>query len=633
MTMLEFKEQVEDQIRRWLLERGIDVEGIPLEKPPLEKFGELSTSLPFLLAKRMRKAPQEIACEMASFLDPSGLIEGIEAAPPGYVNFYVNLEELAERTISSALKEVVDYGRMNIGRGRKVQVEHTSVNPNKALHIGHARNVVLGEALSRLLAFVGYEPETISYIDDTGTQIADIVLGFMHLGFDPEKEVEAFDQYCGDEVYVKVTEMLIGSPELMEKRSEIIGKIDEGGNEVARFAEEIANRVLMRQLATCWRLGAEYDALVWESEVLRSRLWDQAFQVLKKTDLIGYETDGRLEGCWVVRLSSFPRYEAETDEVLIKSDGTTTYVAKDISNAMWKLGFLSSHFKYYVYTKQPSGKTLWSTGREGEDKSFGSAEMSINVIDVRQSRLQDLIRLVLIGLYGDEMGQRYIHYSYEVVSLSKDTAEQFLGIMPEEEFIHMSGRKGLYVNVDPFLDMMSKVALKESAKRNPDLSEEEMWEIGERIALAALKYPLLATDRDKIVIFDSDKALDISEESGPYILYGYARAYRVLEKAEEMPTLKDLLPERFVHEEEIGLLKAIAEFPSTIKEAAESMNVKALARYMYDLTILFNRFYEKQPILWADKEEREARLLLVSAYTQTMRNLGYILSIPLVERM
>ncbi len=631
--MLEFKERVEDQIGKWLLERGMGEVDIPLEKPPLERFGELSTSLPFALAKRMHGTPGEIARDMASYLKPSGLIERIEAASPGYVNFYVNLEELAKRTIESALRGGVNYGRMKVGGGRKVQVEHTSVNPNKALHIGHARNVVLGVALSKLLAYVGYNLETISYIDDTGTQIADIILGFMHFDFDPEKAVEAFDQYCGDEVYVKVTGMLRDSLELMEKRSEIIGKIDEGGNEVAEFAKKIADRVLMRQLATCWRLGAEYDAIVWESDVLRSRLWEKAFQELKKTDLICYEAEGKLKGCWVVRLSRFPRYEAETDEVLIKSDGTTTYVAKDIANAMWKLGILPSPFKYNMYTTQPSGKTLWSTGREGEDRPFGSADLSINVIDVRQKRLQDVIKLVLSSLCGEEIGQRYIHYAYEVVSLSKGTAEEFLGIVPEEEFIHMSGRKGIYVNIDPALDMMKEVAIEESAKRNPDLPMDETWEIGERIALAALKYPLLAMDRDKIVIFDADKALDISEESGSYILYGYARAMRVLEKAGEMPHLEDLAPEMMVHDEEIGLLKGIAEFPSWVKEAAVSMNVKVLARYMYDLTILFNRFYERQPILRAEKEKRETRLLLVSAYTQTMRNLGHILAIPLVERM
>ncbi|MFQ5712157.1 MAG: arginine--tRNA ligase [Candidatus Geothermarchaeales archaeon] len=634
MPLLRFREEVEAQLREWLRGKGISVDEIPLERPPHRKFGDLATALPFTLAKRLKKRPMDIAEEMASSMEPKGLIKRVEAAPPGYVNFFIDFEGMARLTVSQALTEKERFGHTPLGVGLKVQVEHTSVNPNKAIHIGHARNVALGTALANLLRFAGYEVEVANYIDDTGTQIADIVLGFLRLGFDPEKPDVKFDQYCGDEVYVKVTKTLEDSSELMDLRSDISRKIDEGGNEVADFAKKIAKRVLREQLATCWRLGAEYDILIWESDILRSKLWDKAFEEIKRTNLVRYESDGRHVGCWVVKLTDVHERITEEDKVLIKSDGAKTYVAKDIPLAMWKLGKLPSTLKYRLYLTQPSGRPLWSTAMEGEEKPFGSANMAINVIGSEQSLLQQLIRLILSSLHGGEVGERYIHHAYEAVSLSRDTVEKYLGLLVDREFLHMSGRRGVYINVDPMLDLLKEKAMSESRVRNPHLSEREADEIGEKIAVSSLKYPLLSLDRDKMVIFDVDRALNVAEESGSYILYGYARAQRMLEKAKTVSMHQDFDAKLLLNEEERRLVEMIAEFPLIVSDATENLNVKPLARYMFSLTLQFNKFYESCPVLSAEREDlRKNRLLLVKAYTQTIENLSRILALPLLARM
>ena len=634
MSLLELRQEIEKLLRDWLKEKDLKVDKIPISKPPKKEFGEFSTTLPFRLSGQLNKAPFEIAREIVREIKPSGLIEKIVAVAPGYVNFYANFNNLAKRTIELLIEQNSNFGRLDIGKGKKVQVEYTSVNPNKALHIGHARNVCLGAALANILEFAGYKVERVNYINDAGSQMAEIMLGFLELGFPLEKENVRFDQYCGDEVYVKVSRLIEKDERLAEKKKEVARKIEEVGSEVHKKTREIAERVLREQLKTCWRLHAEFDVLVWETDILGVELWEKAFELLKNSDLVVYETEGPNKGCWVVKLTKTQKYSSETDKVLVRSDGTKTYVAKDISFAMWKLGLLPSPFKYKLFVTQPSGRKLWTTVLEnGESKNFGNADVVINVIDIRQRRLQDTIKIVLSSIYGEEYGQRYIHYGYEVVSLSKRTMERYLGAVTNRKFEHMSGRRGIYINVDPMLDFMKKKAKEESKKRNPNLSEEEIEKIAEKIAVASLKYPLLSADLDKIVIFDVDRALDITEESGSYILYGYARAKRILEKAQTDVDMKEFDPRMLKETEEKELIRLISSFPLVIKECAENLQIKPLAKFMYELTLYFNKFYEKCPVLVKDPEIRENRLILVKSYVKVMEILGQLLAIPLVDRM
>lgn len=637
MTWLNFREEVIKWLRKWLVNAGVDVNvEATLARPPRKDLGDLSTSLPLRLCKRLKKGAYELATEIALKFRPSGLIKDVRPSRPGYVNFYCDFSALARNTVEQILSKGENFAKVEIGGGRKVLVEYTSVNPNKALHVGHARNVCLGVALSNLLESVGYRVERVNYINDAGAQMADIMLGFLVLGYPGDKPGVKFDHYCGDEVYTVASRKAEEDPQLLEKRREIAREIERIGSEISRKTREIAERVLREQLKTCWRLGAEYDVLVWETDILGVKLWDRAFEVLKMSDLIQHEVDGVNKGCWVVKLTKTEKYTRETDKVLVRSDGTKTYVAKDLSLAMWKLGLIPSPFKFKLFAIQANSRELWSsTLEDGVEKDFGSADLAINVIDVRQSRLQDTIKIVLSGIYGEEYGRRYIHYAYEVVSLSKQTAEKYLGVLTEKRFIHMSGRKGLYINVDDILDFLKSRAKEESLKRNPGLSPEDIDEISERVAVASLKYPMLATDREKIVVFDVDKALDVTEESGSYILYGYARASRILEKASnEVDGLEvdDLRPDNF-DDVEREVISRVAELPLLVKISAESLEVKGLAKYVYELTLTFNKFYERCPVLVDDEELRRSRLLIVLSYVTAMRTACKILGIPLVERM
>jgi len=633
MTLLKFQEQVKELIREWLDKNKIKVDKVPLEKPPREEHGELSTSLPFMLSKKIGKNPFEVARKMSEDIKPKGLIGKVQAAKPGYVNFYVDFSKLAFETVRSILMDGDRYGRLDLGKGKKVQVEYASVNPNKALHIGHARNVCLGCALANILSYAGYKVERINYINDLGAQMADLMFGFLELGFSTESYSGRFDQYCGDEVYVSATKALEERPELAEKRARIAKEMENPQSKISKMTRKIAERVVRDQLRTCWRLGAEFDALVWESDILGVKLWERTFEILKKSDLIVYETEGKNKGCWVFKLTKIPKYSKETDKILVKSDGTKTYIAKDISFAMWKLGLLPSPLKFSPFTVQPSGITLWSTMPNGVRKDFGSADISINVIDVRQKRLQDAIKMILSTIYGEEYGRKYIHYAYEVVSLSKETVKKYLGVFIDKKFLHMSGRKGLYVNVDPILDFMKNMALRESLRRNKDIKVEEAEKMAEKIAVASLKYPLISADLDKIVIFDVDKALDITEESGAYILYGYARASKILEKANFRPKIEDFDPSEVKAVEEMRLIKQMASFPLEVKASAEKLIVKNLARYMYDLTLYFNKFYEKCPVLSESSKVRNNRLLIVECYVKLMEILSKLLAIPLAKRV
>ncbi len=634
MTFFTFAEQVREGILQWLETHNIAVDEIHLEEPPRERFGDLSTPLAFALTDTLGRSPLDVAKEVARAVRPGGLVAKVGYAEPGYVNFWADPAALADATIGEALSEGPEFGRASIGEGRRVQVEHTSVNPNKALHIGHARNVILGDTLARLLGFAGYDVEIANYVDDTGVQVADIVMAFRYLAFDHEKPGVKFDQYCGNEVYVRVHEQVQRSQTLRKLRDQVARLIDRHEGDVAIFAREIASRILKEQLQTCWRLGASYDALVWESDVLRERLWELAFEEMKRKGTVEYMEDGPHAGCWVARLTHLPEFAFETDKVLVKSDGSTTYVAKDMAFAMWKLGLLKSPLKFREFVDQPTDGVVWSTSREGVEKPFGSTDLAVSVIDVRQSRNQEVIRIVLSGLYGEDTAHRYLHYGYEVVSLSRSTMEKHLGVTTDRRYEHMSGRKGLYINVDPFLDLIRDVAIKESRARNPQESQEWLEEIGERVALASLRYAMLASDRNKIVVFDVDRALDVTEESGSYVLYGYVRARSILEKAGEKPSVEGVDGRLLTTVQEWRLLKAISKFPTMIERAARDMEVTGLARYMHSLTTYFNKFYETCQVLdVADPNLTGTRLALVKAYAQTTENLAKILGLPLVQRM
>lgn len=597
-----------------------------VSEPTVAGMGDIACNVAFSATRIFRKSPSEIAEELVRKIRASKLFERVEAHPKGYINFFLNYPVYATKLLERVLNG--EFGRLDVGQGKKVVLEHTSVNPNKALHIGHARNVVVGDSLARMLRRAGYELSVLNYIDDTGAQVADVIVGFLYLGMSPEKGVK-FDQYCGDEVYVKVNEAYERDPSLLERRREVLKQLEEGEGPIAEFAEKIIKRIVEEQLKTCWRLGAEYDLLNWESHILKTGYWNEVFEELKRKGFIELAEDGKYAGCWVIK------GEEGEEKVLVRSDGTAVYAAKDIPYAAWKLGLLEDRFGYDIFTGQPSGRKLWTTvprGGRKEHPAFNGGDIAITIIDARQSRVQRFVAMAVHALGGE--GKKYVHLGYEVVALSKDTVKELgMSVKEDREFYHMSGRKGLYVNVDDVLDELERRAKGESRARNPE--EDEAWvaDVGRKVAVGALRYALLKQDLEKIIVFDLKEALRLEGDTGPYLQYSLARAYRILEKAGRF-TPRPELGKYLASDEERALILLMSKYEKALLEAVTNFSPKRLANYARELAVAFNQFYERRPVLQEkDEEIRLGRLTLVEAYTRLYSDVLELLGVPPLRRL
>jgi len=624
-----FESEVRSLTQQALGKLGYAVERLKLEEPPSLEFGDLSVAF-FDMARKMGVNPSDLAEEVALAVSPLEKRFTERVSPVGgYLNFFANTEELAFEAIAQALSGRI--GRVDLGEGMKVSIEHTSVNPNKALHIGHIRNAVIGDTIVRILRFTGHDVSVLNYIDDSGLQVAELVAGLLHLGFplEPPPGVR-FDAYCGDTVYVGVSRIIKENPEKMTLVRQVLKELESPDSPTSKFALRITKRILSDQLSTASRIGVEYDCLNFESDVVKSKLWDAFFERAKAEGLISYVTEGKLKGCWVLRVVG-------EDKVLVRSDRTVTYLGKDVPYALWKLGVLEDPFSYELVKRYESGRELWRTTAEpGVVKldRFHGSERTITVIDVRQSRLQEIIREVISKILGEEQRNRYVHLGYEVVSLSAETAKE-LGLRVEgREFLHMSGRAGLYVNAETVLDLLAERAQEESKKRNPDMNEEELRKISESIAVAALRYSLLKQDIGKMITFDLAESLRLEDDSGPYLQYTYARASRVLEKWGERPELSRELVGLLKSAEEIDLAKRISKVDQVIEATARTLNPALLAGYAKGLCLSFNTFYEKHPVIRAESAELgRARVLLVVAFRETLGLVMDLLGLPHPERI
>jgi arginyl-tRNA synthetase len=637
MTLRVLIDQVRELVSSALASAGYPVIEFDVSEPPQKGFGDLSCNVAFLLSKHLKKPPPKIATELAEslMLRIQGSYLLSTNAAGGYLNFKANYARLSPQTLSYALTDPQRYGYHNSGQGRHIIIEHTSVNPNKALHVGHMRNVIIGDTLCRIMRATNYRTTVLNYIDDSGVQIADIVVGFKFAGFPvkPPSKNQKFDHYCGDEVYVKINEMYEKDPQLAQKRNLVLKEIEEGRSETARFAMDITRRVLQEQLKTCWRMKARYDLLNFESHIVVSKLWSKAFELLKSKRIVKYETEGKNKGCWVIEGNE------EEDKVLVRSDGTATYIAKDIPYAAWKLGLIEDPFLYREYTKQWDNSILYATtladGSKSIDKKFNGGESVITIIDSRQSRLQRIISQVLskIGVGG----QQYFHLSYEAVTLSSDTARAFGIDIGDRQFMHMSGRKGIYVNADYVLEALHTKAYEEVKSRNSDFSEQQLHAIAEEIAISAIRYNMIKQDLDKIITFDIKESLSLEGDTGPYLQYAYARSQRILEKSQQdiiAGEIGDFAFDRLTHESEIDLIKVIAKLDLVVEDAAKSLSAKSLAHYAYILAMTFNIFYEKVPVLREqDDDVRLARLALVKVFGIALKNVLEVLGITTLDRM
>ena len=631
MKFLQFKGEVENYVDDACIKKNYKDAEVEVGLPPNEGSGDLSTAVPIRIAKVVGSKPGDVAVAVASkameLAKKSKYIGGVVPHRGGYLNFSLNLP----RFIADSVKEISsgDLGATN-GGGRSIAVEHTNVNPNKALHIGHARNLVLGDSLVRVMGYLGHAVQALNYVDDSGAQVADIVVGFKFLGLsDNAPDGVKYDAYCGDSVYTKVNQEYAKDPALKEKQSLVLKEIENGTGEIAEYTKAVVKKILAAQLSTCWRLGAAYDLLNWESQLVHSKMWERVFETLKKSGHVKFQDSGENKGCWVI-----PDPETGEEKVVVRSDGTVVYVAKDIPYAAWKVGLIPDPFAYDVFSKDQPGKVLYSTTLAGKksDVHFGGVDLAVSVIDTRQSYLQRIVAKVLDRLH-EGASRRYLHRSYEVVSLSKKTASA-LGFQIDGEFAHMSGRKGLYVNVDTMLEKLKEKATEETRKRN--LSEPDSWvaEVAESVAVAALRYELLKQDPDKMIVFDIEDALRFQGDTGPYLQYTYARARRILDKTEGEPRLDEGSAKRLSSPKETKLAKKMSMLDMSAITAGDFLSPKEIARFAHDLAVAFNDFYESVPVnKEADAETRDARLALVDASSRVLAESMRLMGIPVRDRI
>ena len=628
MTFKSILDEIENNLNKILSDLSISDIKFSVE-PAKPGFGDVSSNISYLLTKQLKKSPKDIA-EMLSekySTCTNILVLKSEAHPSGYLNFYANWDKLSQLILSESYLDTC--GDVDIGDNSTMVVEHTSVNPNKALHIGHIRNIIIGDTVSRILQKAKYKVNVLNYVDDSGLQVADIIVGFKHFGYDQEPpNGKKFDHYCGDDVYVKTTEKYTADPSLEEIRKNVLKELEDGDSEIAKFADKITRRVLAGQLETCWNLGVTYDCLNFESQIIRSGLWNKIFDKLKEMKLVEFENEGKNKDCWVIRGE-----DKEEDKVIVRSNGTATYIAKDIPYAAWKLGLLVDPFNYEKYaSEQPNSRILWQTTLNPTNpisKNF-TGEKVVTVIDSRQARLQKIITS-LMGKFKSK-DNAYTHLGYESVTLSSETAKT-LGLDTEGKQAQMSGRKGLYVNADSVYDILKEKTKDETKKRHPEMSDSEIDSISHSVSVGTLRYEMIKQDLDKIITFDLTKSLSLEGDTAPYIQYTHARASRILEKSGRTPTIDvnfSLLKEK----SEIELIKNIGFFNLQVRDAANNLSPKVIARYCHDLAVAFNSFYEKSKVLGlGDTALENSRLCLVNSFKIVLEKALDLLGIHAPDRM
>jgi arginyl-tRNA synthetase len=631
LKFLEFEEEVRQVIIDSCKASGYPDVQAEVSLPPNDEYGDLSSAVPIRAAKQSGQKPGDVAVAIASkamsLISRTRYVGSVSPHRGGYLNFKLNQPSFLADSINE-----ISSGDLGVQdrAGKSVAIEHTNVNPNKALHIGHARNLVLGDSLSRLMKYLGNSVQTLNYVDDSGAQVADIIVGFKFLGLSDESPPGIkYDIYCGDSVYTAVNQEYTKDLTLKDKQSLVLKEIEKGTGEIAEYTRLIVGRILAAQLSTCWRLGASYDLLNWESQLIHSGMWERIFEKLKKIGYIKFQDSGENKGCWVI-----PDPETGEEKVVVRSDGTIVYVAKDIPYAAWKIGLIEDPFGYEVYSKDQPGGVLYSTVLQGKksDRKFGSADLAISVIDSRQTYLQRIVAKVLDKLQ-EGASKKYLHRSYEVVSLSKKSASQ-IGFQIEGEFAHMSGRRGLYVNVDGMLDRLVDKAKSETRRRNLSESEEWVGGVAEAIAIAALRYELLKQDPDKMIVFDMEDALQFQGDTGPYLLYTYARARRILDRSEGSPKVNSKSAAKLNKQQEVKLAKKMSSLDIAAKTAGEYLSPKEIARFAHDMALSFNDFYERVPVNQEeDAELRDARLALVDAASKVLAESMRLMGIPVLDRI
>ena len=642
----------------YLAQEGIAVE---LEQLPINlgfsaqaSFGDYSIPL-MGWGKILKRPPAAIAQGIAAILQDMHAPAIAEiSVTNGYLNFRLDRPAVGREVIERVLDEGADFGQNDAGVGTKVVVEHTAINSIKAAHVGHLRNSCLGDTLVRMLRSQGYNVEANNYIDDTGVQVADVVVGFVLLqeglldlpeGND-QLPGEPFDYYCS-RLYVAVGRAYEQQPELLERRKTMMRAIEHGEEPYAQLAEDLSHKIVRAHLATMARLNISYDLLTWESAIIGAGLWQRTFEMLRDRGVLEHPEEGPAAGCWIVPFGNGDAQGEQgqqrmSDKILVKSDGTATYTGKDIAYQLWKFGLsdnLGVEFHFVPWGRQHDGRLLWTMldhqpeegATEADPRRFGHGKRVITVIDVRQSYLQQVVYESLRRLGYVEQADNSVHFAYEVVTLSAATAAS-LGVDTSDghESYAMSGRKGIEVKAD---DLINK-AIAKMQEAKPDLPDET----AAQLAASAIRYFMIRFNQQQIITLDIDEALRANGDTGVYLQYAYARANSILRKLDEsgysIPDRLETLPGG-LEQSEWELLRHIDAYPRTLADTARQLAPSALAAYVYDLAAHFSDFYEHTaPILKESDEAIKAfRAQLVRAAVQTMDNALRLMGFVPLERI
>jgi arginyl-tRNA synthetase len=618
----------------------LDLPAVVIEQPPKVELGEYALPLAFELARKLRKAPRKIAEEIVAGLGAVPGFDKLEIAGAGYINARVNRGEFAAALARN------ENPAVQIPAG-KILVEHSSINPNKAAHIGHLRNAILGDTFVRLLRSAGRSVDVQNYIDNTGVQVADVVAGFLHLEKKTRAEVEALvgsghqnlgptkvpkrvDYVCWD-LYARVSQWYEADKTNLQVRAEVLHAIEAGNNPTAALAELISTAVLRRHLETMQRLDIEYDFLPRESEILRLHFWDAAFAKLKQSGVLTLETEGKNQGCWVMKRAGVTATESEglTEEdqkVIVRSNGTVGYVGKDIAYHMWKFGLLGLDFGYQRFYRYPDGRDCWISSTKGEPghPHFGDVAEIYNVIDARQAEAQNTVIEALRGLGHSAAADHYTHFSYEMVALTPRCAAELGYELSEEDkgraYIEVSGRRGFGVKADDLLDRLIAAAQKEVDSRHPQLTADERVSIATQIAIGALRYFMLRYTKQSVIAFDFEDALSFEGETGPYAQYAAVRATNIFRKGGLDADHFDPGPLDFQKhlsgegaDEIWELWLAAAKTSLLVDQCVATAEPAYAAKHAFQLAQLFNYFYHRHPILAEANAERKQFLLATAA--------------------
>jgi arginyl-tRNA synthetase len=631
---------------------------VVLEQPPEREMGEVASPVAFELAKRLKRAPRQIAQEIAKELSPVPGIARVEVAGAGYLNAYFDrlaFWDEAQSEISGGPRAAPEAARGRSGKD-KIIVEHTSINPNKAAHIGHLRNAVLGDTVARTLRYADYNVQVQNYIDNTGVQLADVVVGLLEMEHRTPASVgmlarePRFDYYCWD-LYAKVTQFFAEDKDRATKlRGDALRAIEEGRGQEAQVAQVVENAIVGSHLRTMARLGISYDLLARESEILHLKFWDAAFAQLKKSGAIELATSGPLAGCWIMPWGEESKKQASENEeaqakVIVRSNGTVTYVGKDIAYQLWKFGLLGKDFRYAKWPNAPEGQTVWATTNgtgDSEAPRFGEPAKTVyNVIDSRQAYLQDVVAEGLRRLGHENEAKNSVHFAYEIVALTpRCAAEMGYQLTPDEAkkpYVEVSGRRGLGVKADDLLDRLEEATLAEVRERHAHMPEPHQRETAHAIAVGALRFFLLKFTRNAIIAFDFKDALNFEGETGPYCQYAVVRIRGIRRKGREVQMVESALRRESVasllNTTEGSGLWELALLAGSLDHAVDAtigaQEPAFAARYAFQLAQAFNNFYHRHHILSESDTQKRTFLLRLTELVE--RQLVKALSLMGIE--